>query len=274
MINLTKSSGLPLQLNLKTQELAFGQFLSPAKVAVRHFSELKPFLKDGELSDLPLKAPCYYMYRGVGFSEDKSIFAKLKIRYDITLILPQKFGEEYAKTAGHFHPSVPGSTLTYPEVYEVLYGKAYYLIQEKSLLDNRKSTNAFVIEAQAGDKVLIPPNFGHITINPTEKPLIMANLVCDGFESEYRFFKTHKGGAYYFVDDNGQVEAVANPLYKSLSPLKKLFPKSLAALGLSSQPLYLQFRDNPQKFQWLCSPQLFQGQLNIKSLFKQTANEI
>ena len=92
------------------------------------------------------------------------------IRYDITIIPPGMLGREYIKTAGHYHPLVPGGSVTYPELYEVLEGEALYLLQRQDLGD------VVAINASAGDKVLVPPNYGHITINGSNKKLKMATL--------------------------------------------------------------------------------------------------
>ena len=39
-------------------------------------------------------------------------------------------GSEYVKTVGHYHPPVPGTDVSYPEIYQVLDGSATYLLQK------------------------------------------------------------------------------------------------------------------------------------------------
>jgi glucose-6-phosphate isomerase len=54
-----------------------------------------------------------------------------------------------------------------------------------------------LVKATRGDKVIVPPNCGHVAINPSEKTLKMANWVCRSFESLYEPYTQHHGGAYY-----------------------------------------------------------------------------
>jgi len=97
------------------------------------------------------------------------------IRYDITVIPPANPGGEYVKTKGHYHPE-NAAGVVYPELYEVMGGRAHFLLQKKSLDD------IALIEAHKGDIVVIPPGYGHVTINPTlDQKLTMANLVSTRF---------------------------------------------------------------------------------------------
>ncbi|MDD1749897.1 MAG: glucose-6-phosphate isomerase, partial [Methanothrix sp.] len=95
----------------------------------------------------------YYMYRDLFLSRaDKEKLLLQGLRYDITIIPPNMLGREYIKTAGHYHPLVPGGRVTYPELYEVLEGEALYLLQSLDLSD------VVAVYASAGDKVLVPPD--------------------------------------------------------------------------------------------------------------------
>ena len=132
----------------------------------------------------------YYMFRDLFLSRaDGEKLRDQNLRYDITIIPPGMMGCEYIKTAGHYHPQAPGSAVTYPELYEVLEGEALYLLQNEDLSD------VVAINAVAGDKVLVPPNYGHITINRSNKILKMSNFVARDFSSLYDPIKEKGGGA-------------------------------------------------------------------------------
>jgi len=138
----------------------------------------------------------YYMYRDLYLSRsDQEKLLEQGLRYDITIIPPSMLGVEYIKTAGHYHPPVAGGNVTYPEIYEVLEGEALYLLQKQDLSD------VVAVSAFAGDKVLIPPDYGHITINRSNNTLKMANLVARDFSSLYEPYKKLGGGAYFFTKD-------------------------------------------------------------------------
>jgi len=171
--------------------------------------------------------PLYYMYRDLYLSKvDKDRLMDQDLRYDITVIPPRMMGMEYIKTAGHYHPQAPGASISYPELYEVLEGEALYLLQNKDLSD------AVVIYASAGDKVLVPPDYGHVTVNRSNKTLKMSNFVARSFSSIYEPFK-EMGGAAYFYTTEGFVENKKYPMIPELRRVDAPDSRKLKALGLT-----------------------------------------
>jgi glucose-6-phosphate isomerase len=157
-----------------------------------------------------VSGPLYYMYRNLARSEeDRVLLVHAKIRYDITMITAGSVCGEFIKTKGHYHPKNEMG-VPYPEVYEVLSGRGHFLLQSDDL------TTVILHPASAGDKVIIPPGFGHVTINPGNDPLVMANIVSDTFSSDYSFFEAHRGAAYYETDDGLFLK---NPLYTRVADL-------------------------------------------------------
>ncbi|MDR0767338.1 MAG: glucose-6-phosphate isomerase [Methanosarcinales archaeon] len=202
----------------------------------------------------------YDMYREVHLSgEELQRMKKAQLRYDITVIPPAMLGPEFVKTAGHYHPcpkcSGGGSSgsemLSYPEVYQVIRGTATYLLQKKDLSD------FIIVEANEGDIVLIPPNYGHVTVNADSEKLVMANWVSDAFDSEYEPVRCKAGLAYYITEDG----IAQNGNYEKMPPLSYGKPKSYPEVGLySGVDMYglvsdlemLNFLTNPQNY-----PELF-----------------
>ena len=131
-------------------------------------------------------------------------------------------GGEYVKTKGHYHPLSP-SGIGYPEFYQVLAGEALYLLQRNDLDD------IVVITAKAGEFVLIPPGYGHVTINPGMETLVMANLVSAGFASEYTFYEQMQGGGYYLMEEGGWVQ---NPRYPAVPPMRMIPAGEAPAPGI------------------------------------------
>ena len=124
--------------------------------------------------------PLYYMYRDLARLEaDRRWLTDHRLRYDITVIPPRDLCGEHVKTKGHYHPDNAAGT-GYPELYEVLDGTAQFLLQSRPLDD------VILVHADTGARVIIPPGYGHITINPSPGvTLVLANLVSTAFESEY-----------------------------------------------------------------------------------------
>jgi len=146
--------------------------------------------------DCPASGPLYYMYRNLARSDaDRRSLARSCLRYDITVIPPGDLCGECVKTKGHYHPKNPAGT-GYPELYEVTEGEALFLLQSRALDD------IVLISAGTGARVVIPPGYGHITINPSAgATLVLANIVSDAFESEYGEYEALHGAAYYIMND-------------------------------------------------------------------------
>lgn len=215
--SLETAAGLPIFV--KGNLLEKGENVISQDVDTRTFKQIQHVLLDS-IEDDPHRE-LYFMYRDVRLKEDEEKIRKKGLRYDITIIPPGKLGREYVKTSGHYHPNVPGKDVTYPEVYEVLEGTAHYLLQ-KPKKDSHELERVVVIEAKAGDKVFIPPNYGHITINPTGSLLVMANWVADNFKSIYEPIKAKGGGAYFEIEVEGNPQWIANKNYKNTPKLEKI----------------------------------------------------
>jgi glucose-6-phosphate isomerase len=200
-----------------------------------------------------LKGPVYYMYRDVASSAADRWWLKRSIlRYDITVIPPCKLCGEFVKTKGHYHPDSP-SGVGYPEIYEVLEGKAHYLLQSHNLSD------VVMIKAIKGDVIIVPPGYGHITINPTQDTVLkMANIVSSAFESNYQDYEDLKGAAYYEMDDG---KFVKNPAYPKVPALRIVTAKTdLNTRVIIPPPIYglierrnatLGLLNHPEKFESL-----------------------
>ncbi|MEM4554502.1 MAG: glucose-6-phosphate isomerase family protein [Candidatus Anstonellaceae archaeon] len=172
-----------MKMEFEGAELVFeGRKISPS---VRTFAQMLPVLAHPQKANIEPETPLYFMYRAV------KKFGRL--RYDITKILAFDLGGEYNKTFGHTHPKSPSGT-PWAEAYEVLEGKAHFLLQKVSGLGVQ---DAILVSAKKGEKVLIPPGYGHVTINPTLEPLLLANLVSDEFEADYSMFAQMKGACFY-----------------------------------------------------------------------------
>ncbi|WP_157199787.1 glucose-6-phosphate isomerase family protein [Methanogenium cariaci] len=154
---------------------------------IRTIGQMRPVLAEAGCS---ASGPLYFMYRNLARSAgDREWLKANRIRFDYTVIPPMTLcGGEFAKTKGHYHPAAPDAT-GYPELYQVLSGRAEYLLQ------TRDASDVIVVRAGPGDVVLVPPGYGHVTINPADTELCMVNLVSEEFESEYATYESSRGGS-------------------------------------------------------------------------------
>jgi glucose-6-phosphate isomerase len=205
--------------------------------AVRKYSDLSDVLMErGPDED----SDAYYMYRNVYASEG--------IRFDITVIPAGGPGPEFPKTHGHFHPDAGGG-VTYPEVYQVLKGKAMFILQ-KNTPDQR--VEVMLVDAKEGDVMLIPPGYGHASINNGKQDLVLANIVYDRFESSYDDHRENKGAAYYYLRD-GEIMQNTNYIVKkneriTAEELNKRYDFECKDLleGLHGEPHRFEFLEKPE----------------------------
>lgn len=258
MIDLGKQSGLPLFWNRTAERLVFNAPLSEIEPDIRHRGEMENLFYEPHANGAD---ELYYMYRGIALPRDEEAIASRGLRYDVTAIRPGTIGREYIKTAGHYHPLKPGVELTYPEVYEVLHGRAHYLLQLADSENRGRLQTVFLIAAKPGDKVLIPPGFGHITINPGDDFLIMSNWVARDFASVYEPILARGGGAYFELQDTECPEFIPNRRYHFLPPLLRVAVTPLPQLKLiTGLPLYRVFAEGQTSFDYLVRPEDFTAQ--------------
>ncbi|MGI6603576.1 MAG: glucose-6-phosphate isomerase [Firmicutes bacterium] len=252
-VDLSVNAGL--RLSLDGNELRFGRDVEPVTQEVRLAGDMKELFYAPATADP--KQQLYAMYRNVVRGEDKEKFNRWGLRHDITVIPPGLVGPEYVKTAGHYHPAPGATKKSFPEVYGVIHGQAHYLLQ---YLDPETGyvEEVVLFEAGPGDKVVIPPNWGHVTINPGNEVLVMANLVADGFSPLYEPMANLKGAAYYEVRVQGESTFVGNPNYDYVPQLQRRFARQYQHLGLvKGVSLYEAFLGNPELFRYLTDPEVY-----------------
>ena len=195
----------------------------------------------------------YYMFRDIAKTpKDEKILKRLGLRYDITLIPPKLLGVEFVKTFGHYHPKVYGN-YSYPEVYQVLKGEAFFLIQKPGR-NYGEIERVISVKAREGEIVIIPPNYGHVTINPSkDKMLRLANLVARNFSSIYEPFKKLRGASYYYLTTGW----VRNASYKKVPEIEfgdasefNFFNFEGNLYDYIKKPAKLKFLKEPQKYKW------------------------
>jgi glucose-6-phosphate isomerase len=260
MIDLQKVSGVPMELDEETYKLKFRSPMENMVPQVRVFEEMQPVLMDREAQSEPAREELYYMYRDVHLPEHEKIIRDAKVRYDITVIPPGMIGKEFIKTVGHFHSRVPGEEFDYPEIYEVLHGQALFLIQKLDQNDPNTVRTVMAIKAGKGEKVVYPPNYGHIIVNIGHEVLVTANWVSSEYTADYKSVAEKQGMAYYVVKgaSDRQFEIVPNKNYKDLPEMRFAKGHMNTSLGfMTDEPMYetgirhpgrLEFLNNPHKF--------------------------
>ncbi len=270
MLELKDISGLPVSWNAARKRLLLNERVQSEshEPSIRTCREMVDVLYSRNCYDYDT---LYYMYRGVSLKKDSENIKNAGLRYDITVICPGLIGKEFIKTAGHYHPEKTGTYYTWPEVYEVLHGKAHYLIQSPVPGHADRLQDVIIVEANVGDKVLIPPGYGHITINPGNDYLIMSNWVASNFSSLYEPIRKMFGGAYFEILKDNALNFVPNKRYEELPDLKHCGAITFEEFCLKpSIPMYSAFFFDTNTFKFLTHPEEFPD-LFSKYLEKLTA---
>ncbi|MEK9147991.1 MAG: glucose-6-phosphate isomerase family protein [Patescibacteria group bacterium] len=258
--SIERPSGLPIAFNPLTCTISWPDSIAVGRASTRTLEEMKEFIREPQAK--ARQDGVYHVYRNLSRHEDAARIRAARVRYDITVIPPGAFAgqrREFLRTAGHYHALKPGTAIAYPEVYEVIAGRAYWLLQRPLTEDLSRLEETYIVEAGPGEKAVMLPRFGHISINASDEPLVIANWISDTFQYDYQPYHRFHGGGYWVLEGDmpDTVEFERNHNYASVPELKKLRPKEAPELGLErSRPLYslahnldrLSFLNNPEEF--------------------------
>jgi glucose-6-phosphate isomerase len=170
-----------------------------------------------------------------------------------------KVGPEYVKTLGHIHLPDARSGIDHPEICEVVLGRAHFFFMKLNP-DSVSAAEAFFVEVGAGEKIIIPPGYDHLTINPGPGPMLFSDVVALVVGANYERMKAARGAAYLEVEENDSPAFIPNPHYHLHPPLRQLRVKELPAVRLTSnQPLYTTLIETrAQDWEFLWRPELYQ----------------
>lgn len=149
----------------------------------------------------------YFMYR--------NLTQEGGLKYNITVIKSGMLGNEFMKTAGHAHM---GPQM---ELYNVIEGEAIFLMQKGNA---EKIEDVYAVKAKAGESAVIKADYGHVTINPSDKDLKTQDWSPIETKSDYSLFKNLQGACYYYTTEGW----VKNENYKNIPELR--FEKALDSL--------------------------------------------
>ncbi|MEW5955624.1 MAG: glucose-6-phosphate isomerase family protein [Candidatus Micrarchaeota archaeon] len=247
-----------IQLNCLPLRLAFDQKtlavrLNEKKLVpsfVRTVGEMRPVMLSPHVAT-PDSRVCYWVYRHVERPVDKKAFKGYELEYDVTVLDHSFLGPERNKTLGHYHSTAPDG-LAYPEVYEVLYGQAHFILQKRAAHGSREVVDVKVITADEGDRVVVEPGYGHVSINASHEPLVLANVQCTLNENDYSPYVEKHGAAYY---EFGSEKFLPNPHYHKVPPLRLVQASSFKHVPKFGEGnLYANFLAGPRRYEFLRSP--------------------
>ena len=262
-----KDSGLPLYMDEGSHVIALSGLLKFDGMGRKAVGKMTGLLRDEK--GLNPEEAFYDVYRGIRYPEDEQLLASHDIRYDITVIMPGQVNGECKKTSGHYHGWNPEHTNTYGEVYEVIAGTAMFVLQKAELYGEndtlcQKVEDLIYVTVPAGKTLIVPPNYGHCSINIGEEPLVFSNLAYTKCPVFYDSVRHYHGMAYYVVMENGVPTLKFNEGYAECEvPEPKLATVTpCPELGIDfSKGAYFNFMEHPERFDFLPHPDAYIDQI-------------
>lgn len=252
-----KHSGLPVCIDSTSNVIALSALLKYDGFSRKTVKQMQGLLADE--AGLDPDEVVYDVYRGIAFPEDAELLNKNDFRYDFTVIMPGLLNGECKKTSGHYHGWNQGRTNTYPEVYEVIKGTALYILQKSGNFDDKPENmvidDLIFVTVEEGQSVIIPPNYGHCSVNIGEGPLVFSNLAYVPCPIHYDPVKYFHGMSYYVKKGNGQIKFELNKKHVKVPEPRFASVRENPELGIKfGLPVYQSYKQNPDAFRFLSEP--------------------
>lgn len=211
----------------------------------------------------------YRVYRDACASAHHKQFSDHRLRYDLTILPARTLADTYpTRTIGHIHRQIPQQRISYPELYEVLEGTAIFI------MENASHTIVRCARVAAGEKIIIPPGDGHITVNASRTtPLVIANIFTTTPDiADYAFFKKNRGPSWEPRWKSGVVTMVKNPRARRGTSCRWVVPKLPAPIAQKNESIYTAFLKQPHAFDFLQNPEQYRPLLTHRALFSTERN--
>ena len=171
--------------------------------SIRSLVEMQPVLLESTAQG---PDPVYWVFSQVDQSRNWS---------NMTVVAPGSLGREFPKTFGHYH------SVHEDEIYNKVWGEGVLLLQKKITRGGKFIPNevseVLLVKANHGEKITIPPEYGHSWSNTGNIPLITFDNWTTGHkEEDYLYIKELHGMAYYLTQEGSKVVPVPNPNYQNL----------------------------------------------------------
>jgi len=245
-VDLKETAGLPIYLERGRIRVNEKQVFFKEK---REYiiKELKEVTIKEDWTQQEEKNRVYTVYKNLILKEHKELWGE--VEHDIVIIYPGKMGNEYNKTIGQYR-SIADNGFHYPEIYQVIYGYAEFLLQQPRN-KHEQVKDAVLIRAQKYEIVVIPPAYGVTIINPSEKSAVLARVRAKEAEEIVEEYKRTRGECYYRLTDG---KWVFNTNYNELPVLRLEEPQNKWRLMKRGIPVYMAHIYNPKKSRGLVEP--------------------
>ncbi|WP_297206101.1 glucose-6-phosphate isomerase family protein [uncultured Pluralibacter sp.] len=240
--------GLDMAINHAPLGFCYGEDVTGPMPEIRYLDQIRSSLRDPHCHG---PGEVYAIAMDVARIQDREELQKRMLLFGVVTYAAGQLGEEPIRSQGHIHRISQHSGWSPPELYEIWQGKAIIYMQER--VDNDPG-RCFAVVAAPGDKVLVPPGWGHATISADPLvPLTFAAWCDREYGFEYEKVRAHKGLAWYPLMQDGQVIWLHNKHYAP-GRLQVIRAREYAEFGITAAPIYSQFITDPERLQFISRP--------------------
>jgi glucose-6-phosphate isomerase len=249
MIDVTQATGFRLAFDPDKQEVVSADGFTYGR-GTRTTKDLLPVLSVPEAAETGRDLYSVFYLESMP-SSARALLERWGLTYSPVLLPSGDVGGEYVKTSGHYHPAMPGSTLTYPEIYTGLYGTLLLFLHKRNPGNPRTPLDCALVTLRPGVSVMVPPDYAHVLINVSNEPALMAGLYSTAFKPDYAEVNQLRGLAYYIMRSGDGFKADVNPWYSQPPELERIEHvqgtrfESIEAPGV---PVWTAFTRNPEKY--------------------------
>lgn len=252
-------SCLDITLDEATGQLTFGEGVLCDGGSDKALGQMEGLYAD--MSGCDLVQRVYWAYRNIRRVSDDALWVPRGLRYDITVLLPGDAKGELFKTSGHYHGLDQGMALPYPEVYEVLCGEVAFVLQKSPALladgCGAEPVDAVrVLDVHAGEAIVIPPFWGHGSINVSDGPSAFSNIAVVDTPLLYGPVHERRGLAVRVTRMGDGWGVAANEAWQPVANTRTLRPHEAPELGIIADvPCYEAYVADPSRFDYLRASQ-------------------
>jgi glucose-6-phosphate isomerase len=248
--------GLDVQVLRNPLGFTFGPGVFGPTPELRRLESIRKSLRDPSCQG---PDPVYAIAMDVGRNIDRHQLQQRMLLFGAVTYAAGRLGSEPVRSQGHVHKISSHSGWSPPEIYEIWSGQAVVLMQERAADDPGL---CFAVEAGPGEVVVVPPQWAHATISADPTSPLTFGAWCDreyGFE--YAEVRARGGLAFFPLLDTGQqLRWEKNERYPSSGALIHKKPRAYGELKIEpGVPIYRQFIEDPQRFQFVSKPGLMRN---------------
>lgn len=243
--------------NPKNKQFIYGEgVFGPTVAENRYLDDIRHSLLNKNVSG---PDNIYTIAMDIGKKKDQLDLNQRGLLYGMVRYAAGKLGNEPMKSQGHIHAISKISNMSTPEVYEILEGRALIYMQEKV---EKEAGKCYAVEAVKGEIVVVPPGWGHCTINTsTDRSMCFGAWCVRDYAFDYTTLKKQHGFAYSPVfDPQNHLIWNKNDHYTSAELVIKR-PREYREFGIEKDvPIYYQYEQSPELFNFVSHPERYKAE--------------